>query len=244
MWVRTLFESSIISVLVNGSPTDEFSLKRGLRQGDPLSPLLFNLVGEVLSKLLNEANKWKIFTGIKFSGCDKELTHLQYADDVIIFIDNEKSSIKGIKEVLQCFELLSGLHINFNKSCLFGFGDDHERMAKWASMLGCEIGVDNLLHLSTEIGISPASVKYWDPLVHKLKSRLQEWNTNYISMAGRLVLLKASIDSLPIFWFNLFSIPSTVLNRMEQIRRNFLWGHALQEKKKIHLFKLESCLFT
>lgn len=51
-WLRNLFESSRISVLVNGAPTEEFNPSRGLRQGDPLSPLLFNLVGEGLSSLL------------------------------------------------------------------------------------------------------------------------------------------------------------------------------------------------
>lgn len=235
-----LFESSKISVIVNGSPTNEFSPNRGLRQGDPLSPLLFNLVGEVLSKLLNEVNKRKIFNIINLLGCGMELTHIQYADDVILFIDNEETSIKGIKQVLQCFELLSGLHINFNKSYLFGFGDDHRSIAKWASILGCQTGKDNLTYLGTEMGISPASVKYWDPMIHKLKSRLQEWNTDYISMAGGLVLLKASLDSLPIFWFNLFRIPLTALEKMEQIRRNFLWGHALHKKKKLHLLSWDS----
>ena len=51
-WVKSILDSSRISILVNGSPTKEFSPGRGLRQGDPLSPLLFNIAGEVLNKML------------------------------------------------------------------------------------------------------------------------------------------------------------------------------------------------
>lgn len=139
-WIKAMYKASKISVLVNGAPTDEFASSRGLRQGDSLSPLMFNLVGEVLSRLLVSANKKGIFRGIKLPKCDIEFTHLQYADDVIMFINSDDVSIKGVKRVLQCFELLSGLHINFNKSSLYGFGDSEASLHKWASILGCEVG--------------------------------------------------------------------------------------------------------
>lgn len=99
-WIKVLFDSSRISVLVNGTPTDEFSPLRGLRQGDPLSPLIFNLMGEVLSKMLATTNVKKIFSGIALPNLEGELTHLQYADDVILFINNDTRSIKGVKRIL------------------------------------------------------------------------------------------------------------------------------------------------
>lgn len=120
-WVRAIFVSSKISVLVNGSPTKEFSPIRGLRQGDPLSPLLFNLIREVLSKMLSVANDKKVFYGILLPNCRKELTHLQFADDIIIFIKNDPSSIKAVKRVLQCFQVLSGLKINFQIAASLDF---------------------------------------------------------------------------------------------------------------------------
>lgn len=89
--------------------------------------------------------------------------------------------------------------------------------------------------MCTEIGISPVSLKYWDPLLLKIKNRLRDWNSDHLSIAGRLVLLKASIDSLPSFWFNLFRIPATVLKGIEQTRRRFLWGQTSQATNKMHL---------
>lgn len=176
LWIRSLFNSSKISVLVNGAPTDEFTPARGLRQGCPLSLLLFNLVGEVLSKLITVANKEGIFSGIKLPNTDFELTHLQYADDVIFFIDSDEKSIRGIKRVLQCFELLSGLHINFNKSSVYGFGECRAALPLWASILECGVGGGRLLYPGTEIGVSPSSVSYWDPLLLKFHKRLRGRN--------------------------------------------------------------------
>lgn len=85
-WITAIFESSRISVLVNGAPSNEFSPNQGLRQGDPLSPLLFNLVGEVLARLLDKASALKIITGISISSHSTPITHLQFADDVILFL--------------------------------------------------------------------------------------------------------------------------------------------------------------
>lgn len=66
-WIKSILGTTRISVLINGSPTNEFSLKRGLRQGDPLSPLLYNLVGEVLNSMLNCAAKKGLFKGIRLA---------------------------------------------------------------------------------------------------------------------------------------------------------------------------------
>lgn len=90
-----------------------FCPKRGLRQGCPLSPLLFNLIGEVLSKMLDQASSRGVFAGVNLANCQQPISHLQFADDVILFIRNDLSSIKGVKKILQCFQLMSGLSINF-----------------------------------------------------------------------------------------------------------------------------------
>lgn len=149
----------------------------------------------MLPKLLEVANKTGIFAGIKLPHCDFKLTHLQYVDDVILFIDKDEASIRGAKRVLQYFELLSVLHIYFNKSSLFGFGDYHNSLPQWASILGYEVGISKLVYLGTEIGISPISIKYWDLSLLKIRNRFMDWNADHLSIARRLVLLKASIDS-------------------------------------------------
>lgn len=110
-------------------------------QGDPLSPLLFNLVVEVLHVLLVKGQEVGVFCGIKINSFGYTISHLQYADDTVIFVNNGTSSIEGIKSIIYIFQMLSGLRINFDKSFLYGYSKIREDMLMWAGILGCKIGL-------------------------------------------------------------------------------------------------------
>jgi len=72
-WIRGCMESATVSVLINGSPTEEFKPSRGLRQGDPLAPFLFVVVVEGLTGLVRQAYKARLFTGLKIGRKEVEL---------------------------------------------------------------------------------------------------------------------------------------------------------------------------
>lgn len=138
-WIQWLLNLSRFSVLVNGSPTKEFTPSRGLKQGDPLSPLLFNLVGEVLSKMLNKASIIGTFNGVELAGSQGAISHVQFADVTIIFVDNTLHSLEGIMNILHCFQFLSGLTFNFFKSHLYGMKQDSDLIFSRAEVLGCKV---------------------------------------------------------------------------------------------------------
>lgn len=203
-WIRSFFESIRISVLVNGSPFEEFSPSNGVRQGDPLSPLLFNLATEVLNKMLLKANQLGFFKGIGLNDSSSELTHSQYADDTILFIHNDVHSVSKVKEVLQCFQLLSGLKINFQKSKLYSFSKDIASFENYAFILGCKIGSWSLTYLGSPIGISSRKTVFWKPLIQKFQGKLSSWKKNCLNQAGRASLIKSTLNSLPVYWFSIF----------------------------------------
>ncbi|GJT47912.1 zinc finger, CCHC-type containing protein [Tanacetum coccineum] len=89
-WVENCLKSSSMSVLVNGSPTEEFKLERGIRQGDPLSPFLFILAAEGLNAIVNEAVEKGIFRGVRVGRNRVVISHLQYADDTIFLVNGVK----------------------------------------------------------------------------------------------------------------------------------------------------------
>ena len=237
-WIHNILSSARIAVLVNGTPSEEFSPGRGLRQGDPLSPLLFNLISEVLSKLLSKALEKEIFKGISCPG-GSMISHLQFADDTLLFIDSDPKSIRGLKRVLSCFELISGLKINYDKSNIYGFHEDHRVISDWSSILGCKIGTGPFKYLGTTIGLSPRRLNFWTPLIHKIRNQLLSWNSADLLVAGKLVLLKASLDSIPTYWLALYEIPKAILNLIEKTRRDFLWGSESGGKRKMHLIAWE-----
>lgn len=80
-----------MSVLVNGSPTEEFAPTKGLGQGDPLALYLFLIIGEILSLLITRAEELGIFEGVKFSFFHETFTHFQYADDTILFVHKDNA---------------------------------------------------------------------------------------------------------------------------------------------------------
>jgi hypothetical protein len=104
-WIRACIFQSSMSVLVNGSPTEDFIVGKGLRQGDPLSPFLFLIVAEGLTGLMGKAVENNVFHGYKVS--NSILLHtLQFADDTIIMGEGNWENLWTIKTVFRSFERL------------------------------------------------------------------------------------------------------------------------------------------
>nr|KYP70944.1 hypothetical protein KK1_010185 [Cajanus cajan] len=82
-WISECLMSSRVSVLVNGSPSEEFGPKKGLRQGDPLSPFLFIVVAEGLTGMMREAVSQNSFGGVKIGSQQVPVSIIQYADDTM-----------------------------------------------------------------------------------------------------------------------------------------------------------------
>lgn len=118
-WIKECIGTATTSVLVNGSPIDEFSLRRGLRQGDRLSPFLFLLAAEGFHVLMKSMTDIDLFHGYTVGRNDQvSVSHLQFADDTLILGDKSWANIRAMREVLLLFQDLSGLKVNFTKSLL------------------------------------------------------------------------------------------------------------------------------
>nr|GFC24734.1 RNA-directed DNA polymerase, eukaryota [Tanacetum cinerariifolium] len=129
-WINNFLMSARTSILTNGSPTSEFSLKRGLRQGDPLSPFLFIIVMEGLHMALNDGIASNMFHGVRIGSN----IHLFYVDDVIILLDWNQNDMENITRIINIFYIASGLKINYHKSNVFGVGVSNSEVV----CTGCE----------------------------------------------------------------------------------------------------------
>ncbi|GKV36382.1 hypothetical protein SLEP1_g44522 [Rubroshorea leprosula] len=110
-WIAECLRSNTVSVLVNGSATKEFSMSRGLRQGDPLSPFLFLMVAEALNGLTSAAVAKGYLYGVKIGDGELEISHLQFADDTIFMGEVTEDNIWMIKCIMRAFELVSSLKV-------------------------------------------------------------------------------------------------------------------------------------
>ena len=106
-------------VLVNGSPKGFFRSSRELRQGDPLSPLLFLLIMEVLSRLLKKTEESNLIQGFHVGAVNSinvHISRLLFADDTILFCDASREQMLSIRLALSCFQAFMGLKVNVGKS--------------------------------------------------------------------------------------------------------------------------------
>ena len=134
-WIQSCLKLALVSVLINGSPTKEFNMERGLRQGDPLSPFLFLLVGEALQVMVSEACNKSLFQGVRLSRNNRNLSLLQFADDSLFFGKWSRRNVENLTKILHCFYEVSGLKINLSKCNLFGIGVSHGEVVQWLKEL-------------------------------------------------------------------------------------------------------------
>ena len=111
--IKAIYDKAIASIILNGEKLKAFPLKSGKRQGCPLSPLLFNIVLEVLAIAITAEKEIKgIQTG-------KEVKLSLFADDMILYIENPKDSTRKLLEVINEYSNVTGYKINTQKSLAF-----------------------------------------------------------------------------------------------------------------------------
>lgn len=129
-----------MSILVNGSPTEEIDIKRGLKQGDPLAPFLFLLVAKGFSGLMKNAVNQNLFKGFEVKRGGTVISYLQYADDTLCIGEASVENLWTLKAILRRFELVSGLRVNFHKGCLIVVNVSADFLRVASSLLNCKVG--------------------------------------------------------------------------------------------------------
>ena len=162
------------SILINSSPSDFFGSSRGIRSGDPLSPLLFDIVMEGLSRMLDVAATNSQFSGFSIgntTGSSVMVSHLLFADDTHIFCNTDPTQIASLRAILARFEEVSGLRINLGKSKLVPIGVVHN-MDVLMGMLGCRQSSLPLRYLGLPLGAKFKELSIWNPILEKIERRL------------------------------------------------------------------------
>ncbi|XP_031402526.1 uncharacterized protein LOC116212080 [Punica granatum] len=213
-WVFEFIMGSRFSVLVNGGLQGYFNGLKGLRQGDPLSPYLFVMTIQVLTKILDKVAINGLIAYHPF--CKKiQLTHLGFADDLLIFMKGELNSIKAVLDIFDMFYEMSGLRLNPAKTKIFCAGMEEQTIKHILNLSGLKRGSLPVRYLGVSLIADRIIDKDCKPLIEKITCRLQ--------------LVKSVIHSQVNFWCCAFVLPKKVLKKMEQKRKAFL----LKEKMEM-----------
>nr|KAJ0211736.1 hypothetical protein LSAT_V11C400227370 [Lactuca sativa] len=131
LWLKGCLESSNYQHFL----IREFTISKGFKQGEPLSPLLFIVAMDGLSVTMRSTYDISIFHGINLPNGGPSTSHLLYSDDTLFLGKWLKQNINNLARILHCFHVSSGLGITFNKSRVFGFGTDMQEVSNWFDLL-------------------------------------------------------------------------------------------------------------
>lgn len=206
-WISSILLSSKASLIINGTQCGYVRYCRGLRQGDPLSPLLFVLVMDVLSTMFNAALSFGILKGVVLGETRGKMCHLQFADDLVVMTTGGGEDLRIIKLILYLFEGLSGLKVNLNKTCLYSSQKNIEIQTHLARTMHCQRDILPLTYLGIPISGCRPRRQDWEILISKVRNRLATWKSKLLSLGGRLTLVNSVLSAIPTYWMSIFKLP-------------------------------------
>ncbi|XP_020256483.1 uncharacterized protein LOC109833285 [Asparagus officinalis] len=214
------------SISLHGSLHGYFKGERGLRQGDPLSPYLFILGMEYLSRSLNILKNDSQFR--YHPKCGKmKLTHLIFADDLLLFGRGDLYSIQKLYQCVRKFGETTGLEANQDKCSVFFGGVNETVKNDIINLLGFKEGSFPIRYLGVPLICKKLSYVDCNALINQVSNQFQTWiKHRKLSYAGRLEVIRSVILGIQVFWTSNYVLPIKVTRKIDEMCRSFLWGNS------------------
>lgn len=182
------------------------------------------MVAKALSALLDKAKHCGFIDGFAARSTLEAITHLQFTDDTIIFNSSRYEEVVVLRRILRSFELGFGLKINVGKGMVVRVSCSIEDLA---NKLHCKVGKLLFLYLDLPVKAKHKVMTVWDPIVQSFERKLSTWKRSYLSLPGRITLIKPAFSNLPVYYMSLLLMLASIRNKLDRIIRNLLWdGHS------------------
>ena len=216
-WVNLFYTQVQSAVIVNGDISPFFSLSRGVRQGCPLSPLLYVLVAEPLA--VNIRCNPRI-PGLCLPGVPLVVSPVhQYADDTMLILSTD-DSIKAVFDIYSLFEKASGSRLNQSKSKGLWLGS-------WVGRVDPPVALDwspsKLKILGIYVGLGNLEEDNWGPRICAVEKTLLSWRQRNLSFRGKALVINALALSRIWYVASLVHMPPWVLRMLNSLIFDFFW---------------------
>lgn len=221
------------SVVINGKLHSFFSSSRGLKQGDPLSPTLFIIVAEVLSRGLNTLHEEEGFVGYGLPKWSPKISHLAYADDTILFGSVDRGSIIKMMRILKEYEDESGQRINIGKSAFYLH--DNSLLCveiRFRRLTGIRQRNFSFTYLGCPVFHGRSKICYFEDIMKNISRRILSWHNKLLSFGGKQILFIHVLQTMPTNLLFVMNPPKRVLERINQLFAKFFWSRVGRVKSK------------
>ncbi|CAL0306454.1 unnamed protein product [Lupinus luteus] len=241
-WIRIILQSAMLSISVNGQSVGFFSCSRGVRQGDPLSPLLFCIAEDVLSRGISKlASDGKLSPILGPHGL-KTPTHVLYADDILIFCKGNKRDLQCLKNLVVNYAQASGQQISSDKCKFYTANDSIRYKARISNLLGFSAGSLPFCYLGVPLFKGRPKKLYLQPIADRILRKLASWKGSSLSIMGRVELVKSIIQSMLLYSFHIYKWPKQLLRSLDSKIRNFIWSGNTEISKMVTVSWSTVCL--
>ncbi|KAL8089279.1 hypothetical protein AgCh_038904 [Apium graveolens] len=222
--IMSLIQSVSYGFLHDGCVFGNVIPTRGLRQGDPISPYIYILCSEGLTSLLRRAEEVGILHGCTIARGAPTISHLLFADDCYFFFRANAVEADVLKRILNRYEGMSGQKINYTKSVLTcSPNTSPENRTQLCQILEVNVCQSPGKYLGMPMVVGRNKCTTFSFLSERVEKKLQGWQNQTISKAGKVILLKTAAQVIPNFWMNMFLIPSEITDRIEKSMNKFWW---------------------
>ncbi|XP_057451938.1 uncharacterized protein LOC130743727 [Lotus japonicus] len=212
-------------VAFNGGRSSSFTPQRGLRQGDPLSPYLFVLCMERLAHSIGDAVSSGAWKPIKLSRNGPPISHLFFADDLLLFGEATLDQMECIMGCLNGFCSASGMKVSIPKTRLMISKNVGSAVSRQLSDLsGISLTSDLGKYLGVPLAHKRVTSSSYQYILDRTQTRLSSWRSQMLNFAGRVTLTKSVIAALRTYSMQTCLLPKTVCGKLEKIQRDFIWG--------------------
>ena len=233
-WIDVLYNEASSCVINNGHSTSFFRLQRGVRQGCPLSSLLFIIGIELFARALKNDQSIK---GVNVE--TKEIEIMQYADDTTVFVKDEES-VEQLLRLLDEFKSISGLEINTSKTEAMWRGCWIDKIRtpfnfKWPKEPICALGI--YFSYNTE----HANKLNFEEKINNLEKTLNGWKGRKLTLLGKKNIVKTLGLSKLIYNASILPIPKHFVKEINKIAFNFIWQGKPAKVKRSTVIREKKC---
>lgn len=223
-WISIMLSTASTKVMLNGRPGRRIAHARGLRQGDPISPMLFVITMEALNSLIIRADRHRTLTPLPGpAACTRASL---YADDLVVIIKPTQQDLHCLNSILQLFAGASGLVTNVEKCVATPIRCTEDMIDTVKQVFPCVVAPFPCKYLGIPLSLRRLRRAEELVLVDAVAARIPTWKSGLLTHAGRVLLAKVTLSTIPVHLSIACCLSSWAIAQIDKRRRAFLWAGA------------------